>query len=341
MQLILDYDKLCRAALQKGAGAQDLFTIGAREAIRLENRSLEVVIIPEIGRIASIQPTLAENIMRLDTDLIGRFLAGGNGGNWNNFGGDWLWPVAQSRWHTFNNNTNWPPPAILETGRWQCVAWQSLDGSQSCRMTRDYGEPLNLRVTRLARLHADQPILTIHQQVERTAESEIPATLWNISQIPGVTHAILPTDADSAFPSGYKVLDFIPPAPEQVSLCDQAAVFQVAQASEHKLSSDSKRSWIGVQRAPYLIVESVVNPELPDPFPDFGSRVELYANSGLGYTEIETLAPEVFLKPGEKLENRLQIMVLRSEKSYEGCELADTIRLRIGEKLPQEVSSDK
>ncbi len=33
MQLILDYDKLCRAALQKGAGAQDLFVIGAREAI--------------------------------------------------------------------------------------------------------------------------------------------------------------------------------------------------------------------------------------------------------------------------------------------------------------------
>ena len=33
MQLILDYDKLCRAALQKNVGAQDLFTIGAREAI--------------------------------------------------------------------------------------------------------------------------------------------------------------------------------------------------------------------------------------------------------------------------------------------------------------------
>ena len=33
LTIILDYDKLCRAALQKGAGAQDLFTIGAREAI--------------------------------------------------------------------------------------------------------------------------------------------------------------------------------------------------------------------------------------------------------------------------------------------------------------------
>ena len=33
MQLILDYDKLCRAAVERGASVNDLFTIGAREGI--------------------------------------------------------------------------------------------------------------------------------------------------------------------------------------------------------------------------------------------------------------------------------------------------------------------
>jgi hypothetical protein len=58
----------------------------------------------------------------------------------------------------------------------------------------------------------------------------------------------------------------------------------------------------------------------------------MYSNTGLGYTEIETLSVEKALKPGETLSNRLYLSCYRLHGELDACELAERTRILIGEK---------
>jgi hypothetical protein len=77
-----------------------------REAVRLSNGTIEVVVIPSLGRIIHFsfvgeKNVLWENPMAVDTARL-------NGG-WENWGGDkvWLWPQADWSNHF---GKSWPPP---------------------------------------------------------------------------------------------------------------------------------------------------------------------------------------------------------------------------------------
>ncbi len=286
------------------------------------------MIVPCIGRIASIRPAGGDNLVRLDPGLHGRVPDPDRGETWINFGGDWLWPVAQSRWKEFAGS-DWPPPPVLAERPWSGTAWKGADGSSSCLLTRDYGEPLNIRVSRQVRLEGNRAAFTIRQGIERTAPSAIPVVLWNITQVGGARSVVLPSDTTLPSDKGYRVLMFDPPGENQVTACEGAVVYD-ATAGEHKLGSDSPRAWIAALKGKTVIIERIVEETGQGTRPDGGCSVEMYSNAGLGYTEIETLSVESDLGPGERIQNTLSVecAVVREDAP---CAFADFVRRHVGE----------
>lgn len=301
---------------------------GWSSTITLRNDALEVVVAPAAGRIVRIACRGGDNLFRLDPALAGYEPGPARADRWANVGGDWFWPVAQSRWKDFAAS-DWPPPPALAEQPWQAAAWKTADGGQCCRVTREYGEPLNLRATRLVRLEPGAPRLAIRQSLTRTAESKVPAVLWNISQVGGAERVILPTDTPSLFDRGFKPLMFGDPPETHLAACDQAIVYDTA-AGEHKLCSDSERGWVAAGKGGVLLVERTEGGGRGK-HPDGGCTVEMYSNAGLGYSEIETLSVEKDLQPGETLQNTLIIECLDAPPGAEPCALAEHVRKALGE----------
>lgn len=298
---------------------------GWTNAYRLQNDRAEAIFVPAIGRLVHFALRQdGASPFRIETSLQGKTPTEGE--TFFNVGGDWLWPVAQARWPALSaNGKDWPPPEALADQAWTCSAWTDAEGTPSVLLTRAYGAPLHIQVSRLFRLESDSAALTVQQRIERTAPSEVPVVLWNVSQIAQAEHVVMPIERRSKFRGGLKALMGRKPHRNQLAICTDAAVYRVGPGTETKLGSDSPRGWIAAAKGTHLILESIVNTAIGT-FPDGGCIVEVYSNHGLGYSEIETLSPEVLLAPGTVLENTLRIELGSTETPLAGCPLADAVR---------------
>lgn len=302
--------------------------MGWTNAYVLQNAAVDVVVVPAAGRIAQIRCRGGADLLRLDTDLGGRVPGADAHEPWLNFGGDWLWPVAQSRWKSMAES-DWPPPPALADLPWAGTAWKDADGTLCCLIEREYGAPVNAKVSRLIKLDREAPRLSVRQRIERTAESDLPLVLWNITQVSKAELVVLPADAESALEKGFKALLFGLPGGTQVTACADALVYDAA-SGEHKLCSDSKRGWIAARKGGTVLIERATEGPAGQ-HPDGGCTVEMYSNAGLGYSEIETLSAEMKLLPGESLQNTLILQCVPVTNAMTACGLAEFVRGVLGE----------
>lgn len=308
---------------------------GHTNALVLRNRQLEVVVFPDAGRIGMLRFAGMDNVLRFDQALAER-TAGqpAEDGNWRNLGGDWMWPVSQARW-AGSFGRQWPPPLSLDGLPWRGHAWRSDDGAFHALLRLDVGAPAFLSVQRRIRLDPEAAEITIRQRIERTAVSQVPVTAWNISQIADARRVAFPVEPGAGAPEGFSILDFAPPPTGAVTRATgDVVVVDVRAGTEHKLGSASPRGWIAAQREGILLLERATSVQPGGDFPDGGCRIELYANSGLGYTEIETLSEERTLAPGQALENILVISLHRVAPDLGDAEFAARVRELLGETPP-------
>lgn len=311
--------------------------LGHTNVFLLQNRVVEAAVFPSLGRIGFFNFRGEPNAFRFDAGLAEWAAENPSvpGADWRNFGGDWIWPAAQGHWAA-HVGANWPPPWIIDGPAWTARGWVNQDDAQSVLLELEIGEPLNMLVQRQITLPADAASLIIRQRIERTAPSEVPVTLWNISQIAAAERVALAVETNSAFIDGYRVLDFEPPAPEWLSREDpHVLIADTRRATEMKIGSDSPRGWIAAQRGDLLIFERAEGRADAESFPDGGCRTELYANSGLGYAEIETLSEERVLAPGDAIENTLTISLHRIPADLTDAEFAARLRSIAGDPPPE------
>jgi len=305
---------------------------GWTNAFILHNSKMEVIVVPDVGRIVQLARKDQDNLLRLDASLQGSVPDPEVKETWTNIGGDWFWPVAQSHW-TMMADSDWPPPEALAERPWAGRAWKSADGAQHCLISREYGEPLNIKVSRQITLDKAKPQLRIRQRIERTGKSEIPVTLWNISQLAGPEQIILPLENGLARKDGLKAIIGTLPRKPNLTRCKESIVYDTS-SGEHKIGVLSRRAWIAARKGKFIILETATqeNSNEADDFPDNGCTVEMYSNTGLGYTEIETLSRERILEQGESIQNLLTIHVVNLEDKTKGCcATVDEIRRALGE----------
>ena len=302
---------------------------GWKEAYELKNPWMRVIVVPAAGRIVHIGFADQFNMLRHDNNLAGMDLAKEREDSFVNIGGDWIWPVAQSRWNEFSDG-NWPPPPVLADRPWKGEAWKDSSHRQHCRMTRKFGEPLNVTLTRHITLFPGEPKIAIRQRIERTALSNVPVTLWQISQVAHAERVFIPISRESSFEGGYKIMMGDPPGRKHVLKTKSVLVYDALEGGEHKLGFDTRPAWIAAQKGQVLMVERIIGGPRGD-YPDGGCTLQMYSNTGLGYAEIETLSAEKLLKPGRSIENTLLIECLPFPPNMESKDAAEMVEDLAGE----------
>ncbi|MBT3294757.1 MAG: hypothetical protein HN919_22775 [Verrucomicrobia bacterium] len=288
---------------------------------RLQNDTASVVIVPQVGRMMHLGLRDGVNVLRNDPALLGKPPL--KDSTWTHYGGDWLWPVAQSRWPAFNK-TDWPPPAVLCDAAWEGRAWREPDGRQSCLLTRHYGAPINAVVMRQFTLDPGKPLVTVQQRIVATADVRLPLTLWSITQLDAPQQVFFPVRATSAFKKGYKVMmGDAPPGP--TIGCREVMAVDLIKRDLSKIGMDAPVPWIAARQHDVVTVVRARHP-FSGAYPDGGCSLQLFAMGRGQYAEIETLSPEFHLRAGESRGNTLTIELLNCHPGISPCRLADRLR---------------
>jgi hypothetical protein len=294
---------------------------GWDRAFRLENATTTVVVVPETGRVMHLSLRGGANVLRNDPELLGK--APLEDATWTNYGGDWLWPVAQARWVEFNK-TDWPPPEVVRDAAWDACAWREPDGRQSCLLIRYFGVPVNAVVMRQFTLDAGKPTVTVQQRIVATADSAVPLTLWSVTQIDAPQQVFFPVRVTSRFKKGYKMMmGDAPPGP--MTSCDEVFACDMVGPGLSKIGMDAPVPWIAARKHDVVTIVRASHPFSGD-YPDGGCSLQLFTPGRNTYAEIETLSPEFHLRTGESLGNTLTIELLECHPGMSPCRLADRLK---------------
>jgi len=146
----------------------------AGPALRLDNGTVELVVVPGIARIVRYGLIGGANALWEPA------VAPAPGG-WANHGGDRLWPWPQRDWPAWIG-TAWPPPAGFD----QPHTSELVDG-RTLRLVSPVFAAYGLRAVREISL-GDATEVVIRNRLERvavpTAVADLPVAVWSISQVP-------------------------------------------------------------------------------------------------------------------------------------------------------------
>jgi len=164
--------------------------MGWEETYRMENEVMEVVASPKNGRLIHLSLKGKENLLN-QNEALNEQLPSAEEGDWLNYGGDWLWPVHQGQWKALTGR-DWPPLRVMDSLPWKGEAWVEEDGTQVVRLTGTFAPPVAAIVERVFRLGpGNEATLQVDQTISRNKASELPVSLWQISQVRGATETYL------------------------------------------------------------------------------------------------------------------------------------------------------
>lgn len=260
---------------------------GWPEAYRLSNGTVDLVVVPEIGRIMRYGYLGRPNVLWENAGLRGKTLDPARPSpEWVNFGGDKLWPAPQSAY--------WPPDPHLD-GAPQSV---TIVSGTRLRMESPRSAKLGIRFVRVIALADSGTGVRIRNTVVNDSRDEVEVSVWEVTQIGEPAWAALDLYRRGRFPRGYHVFPDSAPAAGAVAVRRGEVRLRRDPKQGGKIGADSPR---GQARARVGGVVFTVSAPLERgaPYPDQGCAQEIWSNPDpLRYMELELLGPIVRLRPG-------------------------------------------
>ena len=268
------------------------------KAIRLKNRSAQVVIVPAAGRILSFQLCTDEKCSEnpiWNNPQLGSGLKPDDEG-WTNFGGDKSWPAPQSDWPRITGK-GWPPPTGFDH-----MPFTASTAGNTVILSSPVDPSYGIRVRRVISLDADKPVLHVSTTYEKTQGDAIDVAVWTITQLNSPQRGFLLLPKNENIPGGYiKPARLGPNDPypfESVSREGRLLSFTRDPKTKRKLGSDADRLlWVGETQS--LLIErlSTIGSNLK--YPD-NSHSQVYTNPDeLPYVEFELFSPLQKMKGGD------------------------------------------
>jgi hypothetical protein len=285
---------------------------GFTDAWKLSNGIVDVVVVPDIGRIMAFEWTGRPETSPLYNDPIwtGKSPAPMPNPNdpktypteWHNYGGNKVWASPQSEWPK-HQPVVWPPDPFLDTGPYHV---QRLPNG--VRLTGPVSPYFGVRLIREITLKAGLPQISLRDTFIKAVgglnHAAFPIGLWSISQVKGNSTIYLPLNKQGLFPGiGYtSLINGAKPLPNWRT---HGSVLSVTRPSGvgTKVGVDDTAGWAACLYHANLLF-SVRSVRVPGTvYPDHGCSAEVYTNGSdvEAYMELETLGPLVTLKPGQTL----------------------------------------
>lgn len=284
------------AVLIVGSGAAGDVTVkrityhGWPGAYRMTNGTVELVVVPQIGRILRYGYVGGPNVLWENRALWGKTVKpSASRKEWVNFGGDKLWPAPQARW-------NWPPDPFLDAG---ALAVSVLPGSR-LRLTGQGSAKHGIRFIREIALAPTGTRVTLRNTMENISDQDVEWSVWEVAQVDDPDVTLLPLHTQGRFPRGYYVFPGGAPPPGMLKVIDGVIHYRRHRKKSSKIGSDSPKGWAAARKGGWRFTVSAAY--VPgETYPDNGCAQEIYTNPDpLNYIELELLSPIRFLQPGDR-----------------------------------------
>ena len=256
----------------------------------LTNNVIELIFVPQIGRIMRYGYVGGANVLWENEALAGRTtdLKAVNA-DWQNYGGDKLWPAPQSVW-------GWPPDPVMDSG---VHTVKTLAGNRL--QTLGQKSPKHhLRFRRDITVDDKGTGVIIVNSVFNTGEKEMEWSVWEVTQVVSPDVVIMPLHKNGKFPAGYYTFKDADPAEGKLKIVGNEVRVERDAKRSSKIGSDSPLGWIASEKSGTRFEIS----HKPDPkanYPDNGCHLEIYTNPDpLAYIEMELLSPLVTIAAGER-----------------------------------------
>ena len=286
----------------------------------LRNGLVTLAVVPAIGGRA-MQYDLGDHpFLWVNPGEIGRTYEPAADATWPNFGGYKSWVAPQGSW--LRGGGEWPPAPTLDHGAYTATSENGMRGQVTLTTTGpletfDRWQAKGLSLTRRFTLRPDSTQVRVEQTIINQGEHPQQVANWGVTQVPG-SHAgvadpdnffvYFPVNPRSMFGQrGFFVFpgDGRNGADSQWKnwSADGIAGVQYLRRSG-KIGADVSGGWLAYvdERDRFTFVQRFAVGVAPSPttYPDGGSTVQVFANGGEPYLELEVLGPLVDLQPQQQ-----------------------------------------
>ena len=250
------------------------------DAIKISNGTVDVIVVPQIGRIMSYGYTAKENILWEDLSLD---RSSEKAKSWVNWGGDKVWTAPQSVW-------NWPPDKVLDGSPFKAEILK--DG---VRISSGTGNIVQVKVVREVHLKPFGTEVNITNKIENLGATR-QISSWQVTQVKEPTQVELPITFGGTMPSGFITQQNSKFDPKYHTVLPGKLVIKRDPKAAHKFGARSTGSIFATING--LTFETYSKVEKRATYPDADSAQEVFTNAGNdAYVELELLSPLVNLEP--------------------------------------------
>jgi hypothetical protein len=173
---------------------------GWKNCYRMTNGTIDLVIVPQVGRIMRYGFAGGPNMLWENPTVAGKPIPLGE---WPNTGGDKIWPWKQDDWGKITG-TAWPPPP----GADQAAHQAEIIGKDTVRMTSTVVVPYGMRIVRDIRLApSGTQVFLSNRFVKIRDGADYNVGVWTITQVPATSWVLARlTSAASALDGSYITL---------------------------------------------------------------------------------------------------------------------------------------
>ncbi len=257
---------------------------GWRDAYRISNGEFQVVVVPEVARIMEYGPVGGDNLLWVNEELTPERNAGATPlpapKEWQNFGGDKLWPAPEKAW-------GWPPDWQLDRGPCQVEAGAAPG---SLRLVGTASQRHGIRFEREITLAPEGSRLDIVDTAVNVSDKPLTASIWDVTQARADCVGFVPLGRGAAYHRGEGQQ---PDA--QWQQVDDMLLMKPMGGKSGKMFISGTPGWLGCRRGDIIYLKSFSISPTPPPGPE--TPREFYIND-TGYVELEIVGPATELKPG-------------------------------------------
>lgn len=296
---------LLASAAPARAGVARIAYHGWTGAYRISNGTVDLVFVPQVGRILRFGFVGGPNVLFENPALRGRLTSRASAvKSWPNYGGDKLWPAPQSVW-------KWPPDPWIDSAPQTVRAL----GPYAIRVTGQTSPKYGIRFVREIRLSRRGARVTIRNWLQNRSAVPVRWSIWQITQMatgvpsrstihnPTSKIVILaPLQPRSHFPVGYHIFPNSELYPGEAQVNGHELRLVPDPRASFKIGTDSRAGRVEA-RTGGLLFRCWQTTRRGASYPDGGCPQEVYANAApLAYVELELLGPMHKIGPGGQAE---------------------------------------
>jgi hypothetical protein len=296
---------------------------GWKNAIEISNADINLIVVPEVGRIIHFSFKNSENIFYENSELEGLLFKTDSFYNHKieapNIGGNRILPCSEDYFYEITDCRNIPDPYI------NASAYSINYLENGVVLKSPISNYLGIQIERKITINSSGSQVYIEQKITKikTAKNnqleKIPVTLWSLSKIKTPNFSYIKSTEKSIFKNGFTISEWPDTknyAPENITLNNGLIALKSSKKFPQKIGADAK-SWVAVYNDNNLFVESFEFDESAT-YPDFGTSVTIFGNEL--FSELEVLSPEKHLKIGECIKYNIRWNLIKKSCKEEAEE---------------------